>query len=123
MLGLFCCVQVFSSCAMWALLFIASHCRGFSHYGAQAVGAWASEFVARRLYSLASVVVVHGLNCSTVRGIVPDQGSKPFPLYQQTDSYKTQKILIFIFFNLQYCLVLFHILNCDIIQSNFHNYD
>ena len=33
-----------------------------------------------------SVVVVHGLGCSTARGIFPDQGLNPCPLHWQADS-------------------------------------
>ena len=33
-----------------------------------------------------SVVVVHGLSCSTTCGIFPDQGSNPCPLHWQADS-------------------------------------
>ena len=32
-----------------------------------------------------SVVVAHGLSCSTARGIFPDQGSNPCPLHWQAD--------------------------------------
>ena len=34
----------------------------------------------------ASVAVVHGLGCSTARGILLDQGSNPCPLHWQVDS-------------------------------------
>ena len=33
-----------------------------------------------------SVVVAHGPSCSAARGILPDQGSNPCPLYWQADS-------------------------------------
>ena len=33
-----------------------------------------------------SVVVAHGLSCSTACGIIPDQGSNPCPLHWQADS-------------------------------------
>ena len=33
-----------------------------------------------------SVVVAHGLSCSTACGIFPDQGSNPCPLHWQADS-------------------------------------
>ena len=33
-----------------------------------------------------SVIVAHGLSCSAARGIFPDQGSNPCPLYWQADS-------------------------------------
>ena len=52
----------------------ASHCGGFSCCRAWALGAWTS------------VVVAHGLSCSAVCGIFPDQGSNPCSLYWQVDS-------------------------------------
>ena len=52
----------------------ASHCGGFSCCGAQALDA------------RASVVVAHGLSCSTACGILPDQGSNPCLLHWQADS-------------------------------------
>ena len=33
-----------------------------------------------------SVIVAHGLSCSTACGILPDQGSNPCPLHWQADS-------------------------------------
>ena len=65
-------LSFFSFCE-WELFFVmehrASHCRGFSCCGARALGTWACVahrliFVACRLYSAGSVVVVHGLSCS-----------------------------------------------------------
>ena len=50
-------VRLLSSCCVWA-----SHCNGFSCYGAQAVGAWASAFVARGLRSCISRALEHRLN-------------------------------------------------------------
>ena len=47
---------------------------GFSCCGARALGTWAS------------VVVAHALSSSAARGIFPDQGSNPCPLYWQKDS-------------------------------------
>ena len=47
----------------------ASHCGGFPCCGARALGA------------RASVVVAHGLSCSTACGIFPDQGLNPGPLH------------------------------------------
>ena len=69
-------------CSEWA-----SHCGGFSCCGARALGVWASVVVARGLYSADSVVVAHGLSCSTACGIFPDQGLNPYPLHWQADSY------------------------------------
>ena len=45
-LNLHCCAQAFSSCGARA-----SHCGGFSCYGARALGVWASVVVARGLSS------------------------------------------------------------------------
>ena len=74
-LGLHCCVGFCfslvagsggcSSCSVWA-----SHCSSFSCCRAQPLGAWAS------------VVVAHGLSCSTACGI-PVQGPNPCPLNWQ----------------------------------------
>ena len=58
-----------------------SHCGGFSCCGAWALGAQASV-----VWLAGSVVVAHGLSCSTARGIFPDQGSNPCPLNWQVDS-------------------------------------
>ena len=72
-LGLRCCTQAFSSCGERGLLFVAV-C-GLLILVASLVaeqgfqGAWAS------------VVVAHGLRCSTACGIFPDQGSNPCPLH------------------------------------------
>ena len=52
----------------------APHSGGFSCYGAQALGARASE------------VAAHQLNCSEACGIFPDQGSNPGPLHWHADS-------------------------------------
>ena len=53
----------------------ASHRGGFSCWGVQALGAWAS------------VVVAHGLSCPAACGIFPDQGLNPRPLGWQADSW------------------------------------
>ena len=57
------------SCHVWA-----SHCGGFS-YRAHALGARASVVAVCGLQSAGLMVVVHGLSCSVVCGILPDQGS------------------------------------------------
>ena len=61
----------------WLLLWStgSSH-RGFSSCGTQA----------QQLWLAGSVVVVHGLCCSEVCGIFPNQGSNPCPLHWQADS-------------------------------------
>ena len=63
-----------------------SHCGGFSCCETWALGARASVVVARGLQSPGSVVVSHGLSCSTACGIFPNQGSNPCPLHRQEDS-------------------------------------
>ena len=52
----------------------ASHCGGFSCCRAQALGTLASVFVAHGPQSLGLAVVAHRLSCSSVSGILPDQG-------------------------------------------------
>ena len=77
-LGLRCCARAFlwlwRAGATLRCSARASHCGGFSCCGAWALGA------------RASVVVAHGLSCSTACGIFPDQGSNPYPLHWQSDS-------------------------------------
>ena len=89
------CAWAFSSCGMRGLLFVAvhrllivvaSHCGGFSCCGAWALGAWASVVVVHGLYRAGSVVVAHGLSCSTACGNFPDQGLNLCPLHWQADS-------------------------------------
>ena len=86
-LGL-CCARAFSSCDEGATLRCdaRAYCGGFFCCGARAPGTRASVVVVRRLYSAGSVVVAHGLSCSTVCGIFPDQGLNPCPLHWQEDS-------------------------------------
>ena len=55
-LGLYCCVQAFSSCSAWA-----SHCCGFSCCGVQTLGMRPSE-----LWHVGSVVLAHGLSSCTM---------------------------------------------------------
>ena len=55
--------------------------------GVQTPVTWASVAVACGLYSAGSGVVVQGLSCSMASGIFPDQGSNPWPLHWQVDSY------------------------------------
>ena len=57
----------------------ASDCCGFSCCGARALGTRASVVVARGLQGTGSVVVAHGLSCSTACGTFPDQGSNHVP--------------------------------------------
>ena len=72
-LGLRFCARAFSSCGERGPLFIAV--RGpltLRSTGSRRAG---------------SVVVAHGLSCSTARGIFPDQGSNPCLLHWQADSF------------------------------------
>ena len=92
-LGLCCCARAFLQlqragatlhCGAWA-----SHCGGFSCCRAhrlQQLWHVGSVIVARRLQSTGSVVVAHGLSCSTACGIFPDQGLNPCPLHWQANS-------------------------------------
>ena len=72
-LALHCCAQAFSSCSERGLLssccVLASHCSGFSGFGAPALGTWSSTVVALGLSNMGSAVVVHGLSCPTAGGI------------------------------------------------------
>ena len=89
-LGLCCCMDFFLSCGKQGLLSTCSalvcHCRGFSCYGAWALGTvgfsscgfWALE---HRLN-----IVAHRLTCSMTCGILPYQGSNPCLLHWQVDS-------------------------------------
>ena len=71
-LALHCCAQAFSSCSERGLLssccVLASHCSGFSGFGAPALGTWSSTVVALGLSNMGSAVVVHGLSCPTAGG-------------------------------------------------------
>ena len=63
---------------------------GLSSSGEQGLlwscGVRASRDGEQGLWSASSVVVVHGLSCSTARGILPDQRLNPCPLYFKVDS-------------------------------------
>ena len=78
-LGLHCRVWAFSSCSVQELLSShgakASHCGGFSCWGAQALG------------PTGSVAAAHGRSCSTAYRISPGQGLNLCPLHWQADSY------------------------------------
>ena len=74
-----------SSCGEWGLLSSwgarASHCSGFSHRGAQALGCSGSvpaaqglSILAPGLQSSGSAGVLHRLSCSKSCGLFPDQG-------------------------------------------------
>ena len=89
-LGLRCCMQAFSSCSEWRLLFIAVRRlliaiaslvaeHRLQVRGLQQLWHTGSVVVARRLQSAGSVVVAHRLSCSMACGIFPDQGSNPCP--------------------------------------------
>ena len=76
-LGLHCCVLTFSSCAKWGLL---SSC-------GERASEWRLFLQSMALGAQVSIVVAHELSCSTVCGILPDQGSHPCPLRWEVDSY------------------------------------
>ena len=79
MLGLCCCVQALSSCSEWGSLSRfgaqASRCRGFFCCGGRAVVHTAFSSCGTRL------------SCPAASGIFLDQGSNPWPLRWQVDSY------------------------------------
>ena len=56
-------------------------------FRAQAVGPAGSAVVASGLWSVGSVVVVHGLSCFAVCGVLLVWGSNLCPLHWQVDSY------------------------------------
>ena len=64
----------------------ASHCRGSSCCGAQAIGLVGSVVATPSFQSTVSVVVAHGLSCSAACGVFPDQGLNPCLLRCQEDS-------------------------------------
>ena len=74
----------------WLLLLWSTGSRraGFSSCGTWASVVWhmGSVVVTRGIQSAGSVVVMHGLSCSTACGIFPDQGSNLCPLHWQADS-------------------------------------
>ena len=67
----------------------ASHCKVFSCWQAQALGAQALVVAARGLSNCGtgSVVVAHGLHCCAPCRIFKNQGSNPCLLHWQVDSY------------------------------------
>ena len=79
---------VFSSCDKPELLFIAV-CRlpiAASLVADTGCGVRALVVAAQKLWSVASVVVTHGLSCPLACGIVPDLGLNLCPLHWQEDS-------------------------------------
>ena len=86
-LGLHCCALAFFSCGECGLLFVAVASRRsgslVAEHGLQGAG---FAVAAAGLLSTGSVVVAHGLCCSKVCGIFPDQGSNPCLLHWQADS-------------------------------------
>ena len=66
---------------------------------------WASVVVARGLQSAGSVVVAHGLSCSTACGIFLDQGLDPCPLHWQADSFFFSFLYIYLFIYFWLCWV------------------
>ena len=76
-LGLCCCAGLFSSWGEQGLLsrcgVRASHCGGFSRFGAQALGHRDFSSCSSQALSTGLMVVAHGLTCSAARGIFPEQ--------------------------------------------------
>ena len=101
-LGLRCCVGArffggfFPSFEVQGLLSSvrASHCGGFSYWGAGLWGATASVVVARGLQSAGSIVVAYGLSCSAACGNFPDQGLNPCLLHWQVGSLPPGKPIL-----------------------------
>ena len=90
-LGLRCCTWAFSAVVSRAALPCSARvscCGRFPCCEAQAPGKRASAGAALGLRSLGSVVVEHGLSCSTACGIFPDQGSNWYPLHCQADLHQ-----------------------------------
>ena len=86
-LGRRCCARAFSSCGERGLLCCgaqASHCNGFTCWGARALGAWASVVVTRGLSSCGSQALEHRLSscgawAQLLRGMwdLPGPGLEP----------------------------------------------
>ena len=76
-LGLRFCARAFSSCGKWG--HSSSRCAGLSLSLPLLLRSTGSRHAG-------SVVVAHGLSCSTACGIFPDQGSNPCPRHWQADS-------------------------------------
>ena len=96
-LGRHCCSWAFSSCGKWGLLFfvvrrlltaVASLVveQRLQACGLQQLWHVGSVVVACNLQSTGSVVVAHGLSCSTACWIFSDQGLNPCPSHWQADS-------------------------------------
>ena len=76
-------MQAFSSCSEWGATLHcgmrASHCGGFSCWGAWALGSWASVAAAcgllgtgASIVAAGSVIMAPGLSCLVACGIFPD---------------------------------------------------
>ena len=92
-LGLHCCVWHFSSFSEQELLFVVM-CRLLivvaslvAEHGALQLWHMGLVVVTCGLQSLGSVVIAHGLSCSSTCGIFLDQESNPCPLHCQVDCY------------------------------------
>ena len=73
-LSLHCCVQAFSNCREWGLIFVVVH--GLLIAVASLVAEHRLQaHRLQQLWHVGSVVVAHGLSCSVARGIFLDQGS------------------------------------------------
>lgn len=72
----------------------ASHCDGFSSpstgsgcSGFSSCSTWAQQLGLARSRAQATLVLAHGLSCSSACGYFPDQGPNPRPLRWEVDSY------------------------------------
>ena len=93
-LGLCCSAWAFSSCSEQGLLsshaVSTSHCSGFSYCRAHPLGHVGFSSCGSQAYSTGSITVVHGLHCSSVCGIFPDQGSNPASPASATGFFTTK---------------------------------
>ena len=76
--------QCWGFLSQWLLLLQST---GSRVHGLQQLWHTGSGAVAYGLQNAGSEVVAHGLNCSTVCGVFPDQGLNPRPLHWQVDSH------------------------------------
>ena len=76
-LGLRFCVRALSSCGKWG--HSSSRCAGLSPSRPLPLRSTGSR-------RAGPAAVSHGPNCSAARGILPGQGSNPYPLHWQADS-------------------------------------
>ena len=76
-----CCARA-SHCGGFSSLSTGSGCTGFS-----SCSTWAQQLGLAHSRAQATLVLAHGLSCSSACGYFPDQGPNPHPLHWQVDSY------------------------------------